>query len=216
MNSRARCEEQGKRGTFERGLGFFSGLQNAHIARDGFCGEFVVSGDHEDADTGLLAQRDAVADFDSRRIFDAHDAVEAEILLNRFVFVHIGEHREGGMVRTVVAAQRAFFGLSCQRQAAQTASRHLLEMLQAALTHRFGQRHHAAVLGTQPATALQQQLRRALHEQLVRYRLSLSISAFLARLLAWRPAPTSICAFSRTPDSRSPRRASPRDRCSAA
>ena len=55
-----------------------------------------------------------------------------------------------------------------------------------------------------------------LDEQLVRHRLSLPVRATLARLLAWRPAPTSTCASARTPDSRSPNRASPRDRCSAA
>ena len=95
----------GKRGTEEALLGdVLGGLEDAHIARDGFRRDEIVAGDHEDADAGLLAQRDAVADFDSRGVFDAHDAEEAEILLNRFVFVHIGEQCVGGMVRTVVAA----------------------------------------------------------------------------------------------------------------
>ena len=63
MNSRATCEEQGNRGTEEALLGdVLGGLEDAHIARDGFRRDEIVAGDHEDADAGLLAQRDAVAE----------------------------------------------------------------------------------------------------------------------------------------------------------
>ena len=97
MNSRARGEETGKQGTEEALLGdVLGGLEDAHIARDGFRRDEIVAGDHEDADAGLLAQRDAVADFDSRRIFDAHDAEEAEILLDGFKSADIQQFSADG------------------------------------------------------------------------------------------------------------------------
>ena len=97
MNSWATCHRNGETEkrrngeTFERSLRFFSGLQNAHIARDGFRRDEIVAGDHEDADAGLLAQRDAVADFDACRILDADEAEEAEILLDGFESADVEE-----------------------------------------------------------------------------------------------------------------------------
>ena len=91
MNSRAERKGNGTKKTFERSLAFFSGFENAHIASDGFGCKFVVACDHKHADSGLFAQLNAVDDFGTRRIFDSAEAKQTQILLDGFVFVHIGE-----------------------------------------------------------------------------------------------------------------------------
>ena len=70
----------------------------------------------EDADAGLLAQRDAVADFDACGILDDDHANETEFLLDGFVRVPVNEHRVARMLRTVVVAQRTADFLDPPRQ----------------------------------------------------------------------------------------------------
>ncbi len=57
----------------------------AHLAGNGFCSQRVISGDHNDPDTSLLAGRNRIPDFQPRRILKTDSTDKGQLSFNHLL-----------------------------------------------------------------------------------------------------------------------------------